>query len=366
MRVLMVSKALVVGVYQRKLEEIARHHDIHLLLVVPPVWRESSRPLPYEPLYTAGYYTRLLPMRMNGHFHLHTYRGLTAVVQEFQPDIIHLDEEPGDFVALQTVLSMGNARLLFFTWQNLLRPLPPPFRFIQLLTFRKAALALCGNKDAVNVLRAKGYHGRIVILPQFGFDPDIYAFRTVEPPTNPSIIVGASGRLVPEKGFAVLLRAIQQLPNSVHLEVVGEGPEYGNLARLAVSLGIIDRVRFWGQQPSNAMPSFFHRWHIFVAPSLTHPRWKEQFNRSVAEAMSCGIPVIVSDSGEMKNVVGEAGIVVPEGDVTALSDAIDQLISAKARREMASQLGRARLLQHYSQQAIATQTVTEYRRLLCE
>ncbi|MCL4541948.1 MAG: glycosyltransferase [Chloroflexi bacterium] len=361
----MVSKALVVGVYQRKLEEIARHHDVELRLVVPPVWHESSRSLPYEPLCTAGYGTRILPMRLNGHFHLHTYKGLTAVVREFQPDIIHLDEEPGDFVALQTILSMANARLLFFTWQNLLRWLPLPFRFIQQLTFRKAALALCGNRDAVNVLRVKGYRGRTVVLPQFGFDPDIYAFRTAEPPVNPVTIVGASGRLVPEKGFDILLRAIQQLPHNVHLELVGEGPERGELERLAVSLGIMDRLRFWGQQPSHAMPSLYQRWHVFVAPSLTRPRWKEQFNRSVAEAMSCGVPVIVSDSGEMKNVAGEAGTIVPEGDVSALSYAIDQLIGSKAHRQMASQLGRARVVRHYSQQAVAAQTVTEYRRLLC-
>ncbi|MCL4508869.1 MAG: glycosyltransferase [Chloroflexi bacterium] len=355
----MIAKALVVGAYQRKLEELSRFPDIELMLVVPPEWREPGRVLRYDPLFTCGYHTAVLPMRLNGHFHLHSYRGLGQVVRQFRPDIIHLDEEPADAVALQTVLASGSSELLFFTWQNILRRVPPPFRFIQALTLRRAHLALCGNADAVRVLRAKGYAGEVRLVPQFGFDPQLYTWRADEPAVE-TFVIGASGRLVPEKGFDVLLRAAARLPFRWKLEIVGEGPERGRLQALAASLGCADRLTLLGQRPSQDMPQLYHRWHVYVAPSLTRPNWKEQFNRSVGEAMCCGIPVIVSDSGEMQNVIGDVGYVVPEGHAAALEHALEIFARSSSRRRDAARRGRERVLAHYTQREIAGKTYEAY------
>jgi glycosyltransferase involved in cell wall biosynthesis len=364
MRVLMVSKALVVGTYQRKLEELASHPDVDLLAVIPPEWREGAHRLRYEPLFRDGYQTVLLPMALNGHYHLHFYHGLRAIVHRFRPDIVHLDEEPADAVALQCAALAGRARLIFFTWQNLLRRVPPPFNLIQRRTFRRTSLALCGNADAVRVLRAKGYGGPTRIIPQFGIDTDLFAYRAKDSSPDRPFLIGAAGRLVPEKGMDLLIGAAAQLASPWRLEIAGDGPEAAALQRQAAALGVAKRVCFLGRRPSAAMPGLLQRWDALVMPSRSRPNWKEQFGRSAVEAMSCGTPVIVAHSAELPNVVAGAGLTFPENDVPALAAGLRQLAGSPPLRRQLAVAGRQRVLAHFTQRAVAAATYEAYRAVL--
>src|SRR5207302_9272420 len=101
MRVLMISKALVAGTSQRKLEELAKCPDVELTLVTPPYWQSddgSKRIL--ERLYTQGYQMIVTPIMLNGNFHLHYYSQLNKIMREVQPEIVHIDEEPYNFATL--------------------------------------------------------------------------------------------------------------------------------------------------------------------------------------------------------------------------------------------------------------------------
>lgn len=356
----MVSKACVVGTYQRKLEELAALPGIELTLVVPPEWRERSRVLRYEPLFRRGYQTVVLPMALNGHYHMHFYRGLAAVVRAVRPDLIHVDEEPADLVALQCVALAGRARLVFFTWQNLLRPLPPPFSLIQRHTFARSSLALCGNAAAIHVLRSKGYRGLVRLVPQFGFDEELFRFRPKDYRSSRPLLIGAAGRLVPEKGFDLLLAAVAEQPDRWRVEIAGDGPEGQALRRLTARLGIADRVQLLGQCSSVDMPDLYARWDVVVAPSRTRPNWKEQFGRSVAEAMSCGTPAVVSRSGELPNVVGGGGLVFEEGNATDLRACLVRLAESIDLRRSLALAGRQRVLEQYTQRAIAQNTRAAY------
>jgi len=360
MRVLMVSKACVVGTYQRKLEELAALPGIELTLVVPPEWRERSRVLRYEPMFRRGYQTVVLPMALNGHYHLHFYRGLAAVVREVRPDLIHLDEEPADAVALQCVALAGRARMVFFTWQNLLRPLPPPFSLIQRYTFARSSLALCGNAAAVRVLRSKGYRGLVRLVPQFGFDEELFRFQPKGYQTARPLLIGAAGRLVPEKGFDVLLAAVAEQPDRWRVEIAGDGPEGPALRRQAARLGTGEQVKFLGQRSSVDMPDLYARWDVVVAPSRTRSNWKEQFGRTVAEAMSCGTPVVVSRSGELPNVVDGSGLVFEEGSAADLRACLERLAESTDLRRSLALAGRQRVLKQYTQRAIAQHTRAAY------
>jgi len=85
-RVLMISKALVVGAYQRKAEELAGLPGMELTVAVPPYWREGGHRLYLERAYTAGYELAVLPMVLNGHYHVHAYRRLAALFDIVAPD----------------------------------------------------------------------------------------------------------------------------------------------------------------------------------------------------------------------------------------------------------------------------------------
>ncbi len=103
---------------------------------------------------------------------------------------------------------------------------------------------------------------------------------------------------------------------------------------------------------------------VLVLPSRTQPNWKEQFGRVLIEAMSCGVPVIGSTCGEIPQVIGEAGLVFPEGDVAALRAALSRLIDQPELRAELARRGRARVLAEFTQAAIARRHVAVYQAML--
>src|SRR5207248_7375754 len=122
-----------------------------------------------------------------------------------------------------------------------------------------------------------------------------------------AFLIGFGGRLLARRGRWVLLEGLARLDGAWERCIVGTGEARAAAEALAARLGIAQRVVFMGQQPSTAMPAIMRRFDVLVGPSLTTPRWKEQFGRMLVEAMACGVPVIGSDSGEIPNVIGDAG-----------------------------------------------------------
>jgi glycosyltransferase involved in cell wall biosynthesis len=94
-----------------------------------------------------------------------------------------------------------------------------------------------------------------------------------------------------------------------------------------------------------------------VLPSLTRRNWKEQFGRVLVEAMACGVPVIGSDSGAIPEVIGEAGLIVPEGDIQALADALRAIMWDVGVQRKLGKMGRERVLERFTQKEIAARTV---------
>jgi glycosyltransferase involved in cell wall biosynthesis len=364
MRVVMLSKACIVGAYQTKLEEIAKHPDIQLTVVVPPFWRDERGVIPLERAHPNGYALLVAPMRFNGQFHFHYYPTFSSILQRVRPDIVHIDEEPynlATFLAMRAARRV-NAKTLFFTWQNILRRYPPPFAWMEAHVLRHADYAIAGNVDAIDVLRAKNYRGKASVIPQFGVDAAHFAPAAKN--ISPIFRIGYAGRLVAEKGIDVLLDAVAKLNGEWKLTLLGSGPHKTNLQTHAHQLGIASRVHFDAPIPSTQMPTFFHSLDVFVLPSRSRANWKEQFGRVLIEAMACEIPAIGSTCGEIPNVIGDAGLIFPEGEVVALSNHLAQLQNDSARRIEFGKRGRARVLAQFTHAHIAEETVRVYRAML--
>ena len=363
MRVLMLSKACIVGIYQPKLEAIAGC-GVDLTVVVPPSWRDERGVQLLERAHTAGYQLREIPLRFNGGFHLHHYPTFGREVRNARPEIVHIDEEPYNLATWQALhhARRVGAKSLFFSWQNILRAYPPPFSWGERWVLRNADYALVGTEGAADVLRKKGYSGRLATIPQFGTSPDLFQ-PAVDRPERP-FTIGFVGRLVPEKGLEILLRAAAKLDGDWRLRLVGGGSGRAELQALARSLGKGEQVEFRGQLPSTDLPAEYHRLDALVLPSLTRRNWKEQFGRVLVEAMASGVPVIGSDSGAIPGVVGDAGLIVPEGDVDALARALHDLHGQSRLRAELIEKGRARFLAHFTHERIAAATVAVYRELM--
>lgn len=366
MRILMLSKACLVGAYQTKLEEIAKHEDVELLVIVPPVWLDPAGPVALERSHTDGYRLLADPIRFNGRFHLHYYPRLKKRLAEFRPDIVHIDEEPynlATWLAMRQAKAVG-AKTLFFTWQNLQRQYPFPFSFMEKQVLDGVDAAIMGNQEAVKVWQAKGYAGPHRVIPQFGVDTAVYHPSLRRDPGRTFTIGSANRRLVPGKGVDLLLRAAAELPGIWQIHIAGEGPERPLLQKLARELNIANRVHFDGSISSGQMPAYLQQMDVLVLSSRTQPNWKEQFGRVLVEAMACEVAVVGSDSGEIPHVIGDAGLVFPEDDAAALQSHLLRLMQSPELRAELGQNGRARVLERYTQSQIAAQTVAVYRDMM--
>jgi len=365
-RVLYLSKACVMGAYQRKLEELGSEPDIELVAIVPPFWQDTGGKLYLERVHTQGYELVVEPMRFNGHFHWHYYPGLAKQLDRIRPDLFHVDEEPYNLATFHAARSaqQRGVPVLFFTWQNLSRKYPPPFAWMERYVFRHACGAIAGNREAAEVLRAKGFPTPVRVIPQFGVDPQQFSPSQAPSLTSKPFTIGFAGRLVEEKGLFVLLEAVRQLEGDWQLHILGWGPLENDLRQRAQHYGIDPQVTLEGKRPSSQMPDFYRQIDVLVLPSLTQSNWKEQFGRVLIEAMACGVPVIGSDSGEIPNVIGNAGIVFPEGDSQALAAHLRHLRDALQERRALGQQARQRVIENYTHRNVAHQTAETYRSLL--
>jgi glycosyltransferase involved in cell wall biosynthesis len=371
MRVTLLSKALVVGAYQRKCELIAAHPDVDLTVLVPPAWDSQA----LERAHTTGYDLRVIPIRFSGNFHLHHYPTLAAELKRAQPDVFHVDEEPYNLAtwdALRLLPPRGGGwergyrpRALFFSWQNINRMYPPPFGWMERDVLRKADAAIAGSEEAKAVWRAKGFAREISVIPQFGVDEGMFAPSPLSSSRWGEGVfrIGYAGRFVREKGLDLLLRAVAQLPAQVKVILVGSGDQEAALRELAQQLGITERVEFRAPIPSTSMPSFYQQLDAFVLPSRTFPNWKEQFGRVLIEAMACGVPVVGARSGEIPYTSGDAGMLFDEGNVDGLRHHLSELMTRPELRTELAQKGRARVLEKFTMKRVADQTVEVYRRL---
>jgi len=149
---------------------------------------------------------------------------------------------------------------------------------------------------------------------------DALGFR---PPT-----VLAAGRLVPIKGFDLLVAAIARIPAVARpaLVIAGEGPEKTRLAKLAREAGV--RLQLAGLLGQRALADCMAAAHLFVHPCRTLAGGRsEGMPLVVREALACGLPVIASASGGLGELLGTPGLTLVEpDDAEALEHAIEHAL----------------------------------------
>ena len=184
----------------------------------------------------------------------------------------------------------------------------------------------------------------------FGFTPD-------------SLVFGFAGRLVGWKGLEFVLRALAEpalQACKVHLAIVGEGPVKPALQALAQTLNITHRISFHGALPHAALPLFYRAIDVGVFPSIAD----EAFGITIAEAMSCGKPVIASYIGGIPEVVGNegnCGRLVPPADASVLVQAMVWFVENAQLRARMGAAARARIVNHFTWDMSAARVETALR-----
>lgn len=148
----------------------------------------------------------------------------------------------------------------------------------------------------------------------------------------------ALGRMVPYKGYDLLLRAWKPLQSrdefaDYRLVFVGSGPELGSLQKLAQELGVSQSVHFTGPVSDAEKEKFFEESMLYVAPSRTTA---ETFGISIMEAMAHGLPVITTDVPTGVSILargGDCGAQVSAGSISELSEAIWNMVTNTHRMQ---------------------------------
>ncbi len=232
------------------------------------------------------------------------------------------------------------------------------------------------TKKAKGALITEGVKpDRISVIPA-GLNCDRFK-PTVKAPKNKFGISGDTtkilfvGRLTPEKGIFVLLKALAlMLKNyqNVELLVAGTGtPKMRKqITGFAESLKIQNKVRFLGSISYFDMAEVYNLADIFCLPSTETSFWAEQFGYSMVEAMACGKPVVSTFTGSIPEIVknGITGILVEQKDPVALQLALEELLLNKRERERLGRNGRIWVLEAFEANKVAKRLAALYERFI--
>jgi glycosyltransferase involved in cell wall biosynthesis len=289
--------------------------------------------------YVAGF-ERLGKLR----YLLHAPR-VRTMVRELQPDLLHaLHLTSYGFLAALS----GFQPSIVSVWGTDVLEAPHLSPLHGLIT--RYALARAGTVTATGARLAEATlpympSGKQVVVVPYGVDLERFCPKPRDP--HAGVVVGAVGRLSPEKGFEHLLLAAALLRDRgclIDLLLAGDGPSRPALERLVASLDISAQVEFLGDVAHHDVPSVLQRMDIFAMPST----W-EGFGVSAVEASAMQLPVVASNIHGIPDVVvdGDTGILVPAADPPAIAAALHRLAVDPALRRTMGAAGREFVTANY-------------------
>jgi glycosyltransferase involved in cell wall biosynthesis len=352
-----------------------------LRLVVPTRMQGRFGPLTYE-VHPALSPEDVIPLKpwmegLQAHMaYVHNPVRMASILREFQPDVIHIEEEPHALITVETIamqrIFASSAAVTLHECDNIFRtrrfPLGVVKRNLRAYSLRRTTAALCANQRSTELLRAEGYFGGFIeILPQYGFDatehkPGNESRLRAELGLERAVVVGHVGRLAEEKGLRPLIAALSRLQAYPwKLLLLGAGPLEDEI-RECWTAEFPGRVVVVPAVPLEQVAPYLRCVDIFVLASNSMPAWQEQFGTSLAQAMLTGIPSIGSTSGAIPEVLGPGGLVFAEGQTEDLARALQELLASPERRQQLGALGREFALRNYAKESVAAHYLAAFER----
>lgn len=287
---------------------------------------------------------------------------LKKIIKQFKPDVLHAHYATsyGLVGALSGfhpfIISAWGTDVMRFPQKNFVAKSILKYNF-------KQANVLCATSETIKEYIQQISVKEVNVIP-FGVDCEVFKKKEVASIyTKDNFVVGSIKPLesiyhidVLIKSFSIIYKA---KPNA-RLLIIGEGSEQTTLEKLVKELEIQDVVVFTGRIPFNAISDYFNQLNVLVNISAY-----ESFGVSVIEAMACEVPVIVSDTGGLKEIVSNdsLGIKVPVADEAATTQALDQLIQSPSKCSELGRNGRQLVLEKYSWELNLQQMISIYKSL---
>ncbi len=255
---------------------------------------------------------------------------ISKIAQSWRPNFI-LSLESHSLSAYQSVkiAEKLKAKSVIFTWQNV-KTIPKLWlqKILQKIILKKSNFLIAGSIDSKRYLVNKGAQpNKIHIIPESGYDRRIFFpqgdnLRKIWDYDSSEFVVLYSGRLVKEKGVKIILKVAKRIERNfkyIKFAFVGSGPLKGKVKYSGLS-----NVKYHGSYDFTEMGKVMRSCDLFIYPSISTNYWVEQFGYAPIEAIACGKPVVVSNSGTLRFFIDKKdnGTVISEGSLESLESAI--------------------------------------------
>lgn len=299
----------------------------------------------------------------SGNQRLRTFRGLIGLLGERRPRIIYIDSDPASLMTVQLGFwaKLHRASVVCQACDNLSRTFRAALnrsgpqglfgnsviRLLALMAHANVTHIFSINADGLRVFEELGFERKVSQIP-LGFDPALfYPSQQMREHTRGQLglrhtTIAFFGMLRRTKGVHLLIEALEGLMDyDWHLLLdrfeAYRDPYTEHVSALLSRSPVGQRVVFF-DAAHRQMPEYINAADIVVLPSISTPAVKEQYGRAISEAMACGRMVIVSESGALPEIVGEAGIRIPENDIPSLREALRRAIETPQLRERLGRL----------------------------
>lgn len=201
---------------------------------------------------------------------------------------------------------------------------------------------------------------KITVIPN-GIDIGIFKPSSLKKSLSFRIVTTASAD-IPLKGLRHLIlalpRVIRQFPLT-SLTVIGKSPEKSNLNKLIDDLDLEDKITFRSGISEKEIVKTYHDSDIAVIPSLY-----EGFGFGAGEAMACGVPLISTDSGGLKQVIGDAALKIKPGSVNQIEEGILKLFTEEKIRQELAEKGRERMEEFFDWKVAASAYIEVFKKII--
>ncbi len=311
-----------------------------------------------------GLSVEMIPCR--GQMDWQAVRVIRRCIVAREVDLVHTHGYKADVYGYLAARRLGKPLVATcHNWPHL-TPLSRFYALLDRLVLRQFRRVVAVSDAVADVLQRSGVPPDKIVRIDNGVD--LSRFAAASPTLAHEIarpgkaIIGAVGRLSPEKGFDYFLHAAKKLladfPETLFV-LVGEGDQRPRLKELAHELGLTGRVIFAGQRAD--MPGVYASLDIFVLSSLN-----EGMPMVILEALGAGRPVVATRVGAIPRLIPEEsiGILVSPGDAAELARAMARLLAdPEGRRKMGAN-GQAWVRQHFSAEVMARSYMSLYAGLL--
>lgn len=261
---------------------------------------------------------RLLALPRHSLIHLH-------VAQAFTPEIVYMISK------LKAISYIAHIHLDVDASGPLGFLLEPYKKLFLKRVLKSAARIICLSEAQKRCIAAKYALplASITVIPNAVAEEYFIGKKTSENTVPRLLFVG---RLAAQKNLSLLIEAVSQMKTSVFLDLVGEGELRKSIEALIQKYGLQKVVKLHGKKRGEELIQFYKSADIFVLPSF-----KEGISLAMLEALAAGLPVVASDTPEIRPILGECGLLIQDPTARNYAGALDDLLSNKEKiRELSN------------------------------